>query len=227
MKPAAAPLRGFTLLELLLAIALGLLLGLLAYGGLHLGLASWRGLDRQLQQAERTHLGQQLLRRLLASPQAECRIEVHGQSWLAFQGRSDSLLFCARLPGQADDAQLYWLQLVQERPLSGAADRWRLLLRYQPWRSGAETDWQLLEEQLAMQGAGEVLLDGLARPLRFAYLEPRHDGEPRWQEEWLERSELPLLLRVRSEAAADGRPPQVVELRVGLEAGRHAVRPAR
>lgn len=218
--------RGFTLLELLLAVALSLLLGLLAYGGLHLGLMSWQGLDRRLQESERAHLGQQLLRRLLASPQPERLTDARGQLWLAFQGRSDSLLFCASLPGLGEAGQRYWLQLTQERVLSAEPARWRLWLRYRPFSREAILDWDALEAELAGQG-GELLLDDLPRPLRFAYLEAQPGSAPRWQEEWLQRSELPLLVRLYGEAAPEGRGPPLPDLSVGLEDRRHAVRPAR
>lgn len=210
---------GFTLLELLLAIGLSLLLSLLAYGGLHLALQSWDGVDRQLQKSERHYLTQRLLRRLLESPQEQHLRDIDGLMQLAFRGQPESLIFCAELPGLGQPGERYWLQLVQEpaQPLSVKAQHWRLLLRYRPWRESAVLDWPLLEESLSLDSESEVLLEDLPAPLRFSYLERRRDGEPQWREDWLEQTQMPLLLRI----AADGQ--QQLELSVALRENSHDI----
>ena len=215
-------LRGFTLLELLLAIGLSLLLSLLAYGGLHLAIQSWDGVDRQLQKSERHYLTQRLLRRLLESPQEQHLRDVDGLLQLAFRGQAESLIFCAELPGLGQPGERYWLQLVQEQaePL-GEAQHWQLVLRYRPWRDNAVLDWPLLEESLSLDGDREVLLEDLPAPLRFSYLERRRDGDPQWREDWLEQAQMPVLLRIAGE---DQRQP---ELTVALWENSHDILPAR
>lgn len=215
--------RAFTLLELLLAIGLSLLLSLLAYGGLHLAIQSWDGVDRQLEKSERHYLTQRLLRRLLESPQEQHLRDVDGLLQLAFRGQPESLIFCAELPGLGQPGERYWLQLVQEQtePLGAESQRWQLLLRYRPWRDNAVLDWPLLEESLSLDGDSEVLLEDLPAPLRFSYLARRRDGEPQWQDEWLEQAQMPVLLRIAGEGQRQ------LELTVALWENSHDILPAR
>jgi len=54
----------------------------------------------------------------------------------------------------------------------------------------------LLAESLASAGEREVLVEGLPRAWRFAYLELRSDGELDWQTRWQQQPGLPVLLRL-------------------------------
>lgn len=215
--------RGFTLLELLLAVALSLLLSLLAYAGLSLGIQGWAGADSQLRQNEERYLTHQLLRRLLEGAELERLRDLEGKLQPAFLGSAEGLIFCGELVGLGERGQRYWLQLVQEPQLDADASQWRLLLRYRGFQDDQLLDWDLLQQSLLDEGQVEVLLEGLAKPLRFQYLERRPDSEPRWLDEWREQADLPLLLRVSAPVPQ----PYALELTAAPQEGRHAIVRAR
>ncbi|MDP3814283.1 prepilin-type N-terminal cleavage/methylation domain-containing protein [Pseudomonas sp.] len=215
--------NGFTLLELLLAVALSLLLSLLAYAGLSLGIQGWAGADRQLRQNEERYLTHQLLRRLLESAELERLRDLEGKLQPAFLGSAEGLIYCGELVGLGEPGQRYWLQLVQEQQLVADGAQWRLLLRYRSFQDDQLLDWDLLQQSLLDEGQVEVLLEGLAKPLRFEYLERRPDSEPRWLDEWREQADLPLLLRVSAPQAE----PYALELTAAPQEGRHAIVRAR
>lgn len=221
---------GFTLLELLLAVALSLLLSLLAYAGLSLGIQGWSGADRQLRQNEERYLTHQLLRRLLQGVELERLRDLDGNLQLAFLGSGQGVLYCGELVGLGEPDQRYWLQLAQEQQLVADATKWRLLLRYRRFQEDMLLDWDLLQQELIDEGQVEVLFEGLATPLRFEYLERQADREPRWLDEWREQEGLPLLLRVSAQP-----PPQApgqdqaypLQLTVAPQEGTHAIVRAR
>ncbi len=190
------PSAGFTLVELLVALTLASLVAMLAYGGLHVALRSWHAAELRQQQMELSSLTQALLRRLLESPQAISLRDDEGVSQLAFYGDEQQLIFIARLPALDDGEQLYWVQLVQDKQLDGQGLSWQLQMRYLPYLAMEELNWSLLAESLTSAGERELLIEGLARPWRFSYLEQPRDGEPQWQNQWQQRPDLPLLLRL-------------------------------
>lgn len=190
------PNAGFTLVELLVALTLASLVAMLAYGGLHVALRSWHGAELRQQQMELSSLTQALLRRLLESPQAISLRDDEGVTQLAFHGDEQQLIFIAYLPALDDGQQLYWVQLLQDKQLDDQGLSWQLQMRYLPYLEMEELNWSLLAENLASVGERELLIEGLAKPWRFDYLEQPQDGEPQWQNQWQQRPGLPLLVRL-------------------------------
>ncbi|MDA7086938.1 prepilin-type N-terminal cleavage/methylation domain-containing protein [Pseudomonas sp. SA3-5] len=193
MKPAS---RGFTLVELLVALTLASLVAMLAYGGLHVALRSWHAAELRQQQMELRYLTQDLLRRLLESPQAVSLRDDQGLQQMAFYGDEQQLIFTARLPALDDSEQLYWVQLVQEKQLIERELSWQLQMRYMPYLESEELNWSLLAETLASAGEYEVLVEAMPQAWRFGYLERSRDGTLEWQNQWQRRPELPVLLRL-------------------------------
>jgi general secretion pathway protein J len=189
-------LRGFTLIELLVAMMLAGLLAMLAYGGLHVALRSWSSAELRQQEMERSYLTQSLLRRLLESPQEFSLSDDEGVQQVAFFGDEQQVIFVAHLPALDDSEQLYWVQLVQDKQLTDDGLTWQLELRYMPFVETEELNWSLLADTLARDGERELLLEGLPRAWRFAYLEQRSDGELDWHERWQQQPGLPVLLRL-------------------------------
>lgn len=190
------PGRGFTLVELLVAMTLASLVAMLAYGGLHVALRSWQAAELRQQEMELRYLTQALLRRLLESPQSFSVRDDQGVLQMAFFGEEQQVIFATYLPALDDSERLYWVQLVQDKQLTDGALTWRLELRYMPFLETEELNWSLLADTLASDGERELLIDGLPRAWRFAYLEQRSDGELDWHERWQQRHNLPVLLRL-------------------------------
>jgi general secretion pathway protein J len=190
------PCRGFTLVELLVALTLASLVAMLAYGGLHVALRSWNSAELRQQEMERSYLTQALLRRLLESPQPFSVRDDEDVQQVAFFGDEEQVIFAAHLPALDDSEQLYWVQLVQDKQITAKGLAWQLELRYMPFLEMEELNWSLLAESLASDGEREVLVEGLPSAWRFAYLELRNDGELDWQTQWQQQPGLPVLLRL-------------------------------
>ncbi|MFZ3205916.1 MAG: prepilin-type N-terminal cleavage/methylation domain-containing protein [Pseudomonas sp.] len=190
------PSRGFTLVELLVAMMLASLVAMLAYGGLHVALRSWSSAELRQQEMERSYLTQSLLRRLLESPQEVSVLDDEGMQQVAFFGDEEQVIFVAYLPALDNSEQLYWVHLVQDKQITAKGLAWQLELRYMPFVEMEELNWTFLADTLASDGGRKVLVDGLPRAWRFAYLERRADGELDWQSQWQQRSSLPVLLRL-------------------------------
>lgn len=196
--------RGFTLLELLIAMVLASLLAVLTYAGLQLGLRSWEVSDRRLQALESQYLTQALLRRLLESPLQRALRDPEGVLQMGYWGQPDGVIFIARLPQIDRSQQLYWVQLAQPEVEGSLNPRtWQLVFRYLPFDAFGSVDWQLLSEQLRTAGRQEVLIDELAEPLQFEYLEQLSGREANWQPEWQQHEQLPALSRISSKEERD------------------------
>ncbi|HEY1438234.1 MAG TPA: prepilin-type N-terminal cleavage/methylation domain-containing protein, partial [Casimicrobiaceae bacterium] len=119
---APPPALGFTLLELLIALALLGLISALLYGSLSLSANSW---DRGEQKAEQTtdmRLTEEMLRQTL-SAQHPLRFHKVVDQPLYFAGGTDSLSFAAALPGRAGGGMFYFRVAVTPN-----GDRSRLTL---------------------------------------------------------------------------------------------------
>lgn len=201
------PGRGFTLVELLVALTLTGLVTMLAYGGLHVALRSWEAAEQRQQEMELRYLTQSLLRRLLESPQSISVRDDDGVQQVAFSGDEEQVIFVAYLPALDNSEQLYWVQLVQDKQLTAKGPAWQLELRYMPFVEMEELNWFLLADTLASLGERELLIDGLPKAWNFGYLERRRDGELDWHTQWRQQPGLPVLLRLtaprrkKSEAA--------------------------
>lgn len=189
-------LRGFTLIELLVAMMLAGLLAMLAYGGLHVALRSWTSAESRQQETERSYLTQSLLRRLLESPQESSVSDDEGVQQVAFFGDEEQVIFVAYLPALDNEEQLYWVHLVQDKQITAKGLAWQLELRYMPFVEMEELNWTLLADTLATEGGRKMLVEGLPRAWKFAYLARSDDGELEWQSQWQQQSGLPVLLRL-------------------------------
>lgn len=174
-----SPTLGFTLLEILVALAV---FGLLMTGlvrGVQLGL---RALDQQ-----NTALGDRA--ELDATDRAIRDLVTHidpgiGRNPMMIDGRSDRFHFQSRLP-----AAISVLTRHAEMTLL-VDDRHRLVLRWKP--SPHETPFGAPPSD-----TDTVLLDKIDR-IEIAYWAPRDgDGQPRgWRDEW-DTPYLPSLVRIR------------------------------
>lgn len=189
-------LAGFTLIELLIAMLLASLLAVLTYTGLQLGLQGWAVSERRLSELEDRYLGQTLLRRLLESPLQRLLRDEEGTLQMGFYGTEQDLVFVASLPQIEHSADLYWVQLAQVELEDQEPPTWQLVLRYLPFDRYLSVDWPLLQEQLADSGREEVLRDGLAGPLRFAYYGELPGAAAAWHMQWQAQEHLPSLVKV-------------------------------
>jgi general secretion pathway protein J len=202
--------HGFTLVELLVALTLAMLVTMLAYGGLHVALRSWDAAELRQQDMEQRYLTQTLLRRLLESPVSIEVQDEEDKQQMAFFGEEQGLIFVAHLPVLGDSEQLYWVQLVQDKQLTGKGLAWQLELRYMPYEEVEHVNWALLTKALASDGERQVLVEGQPSAWSFGYLERLPEGELDWQSKWQQQPGLPVLLRLTAPKGRGASAPQLL-----------------
>lgn len=196
---------GFTLLELLIGVAvLALLMGML-FGGLRLAShqVEWR--TARLDRGSRVALVQAFMRRSLADARP---LEVAGPPAgvagpavaLAFDGTAEELEFVGPAPESAESGglELIGLGLVRQGATAGGA----LSLRVRAYDTGIGGATAPLRETLVLEGV---------RHLQFAYFGvAAGETAPGWHESWREMPYLPALVRLTLTLSGGEREPDLV-----------------
>jgi len=204
--------RGFTLVELTVALVLMAGIAALLYGSLSLAARSWDGGEAKVMQVSDMRTTESYLRAQLAEQYPQRLWNVEG-SPLLFAGERDEIRYAAVLPTRVIEGGVYLFrvavvkngensQLVQERLIP---------------------DVNAVELPAFAEAERTVLADGVAE-LRIAYF-GRDAGAadadaPTWRDRWDDKQVLPLLVRidVKPEKALPW-PTLVVEPRRAPEAG--------
>jgi len=179
--------EGFTLVELLVAMALLALLSALLLGGLRMSRAAVVRGEAATERLLRTELGLAVMRRQLEEADP-LPLGTAAAPRIAFTGDAQNIVFIAP-PGAylaLGGEEITWLVI---EPGTGGA---RIVLRYRPLDRAAD-HWPPTLDARDMQSV--VLLDGAAGA-QFAYfgrLDPADDAQ--WQTEWRDASALPGLIR--------------------------------
>ncbi len=187
------PQAGFTLLELLISVAIFALLMTVLIGGLQLGTRQARRLTAQIDRSSQVALVEHFLRTRLGAAQP-LTAPTSTSRKPQFSGRSDGVDFIAAAP---DSVPAGGLQVLSIRLIdSGATDDVQLIVRTRPLRDDPDAP---AESQTT------VLLDHL-RGARFLYYGPERPRDPPdWRDTWQDMAYLPLLIRL-SARFDDGEP---------------------
>ncbi|HYM72734.1 MAG TPA: prepilin-type N-terminal cleavage/methylation domain-containing protein [Stellaceae bacterium] len=180
---------GFTLVEVLVALALTAVVSLILLGGIRLAAT---GLDRHARQAERFDAQRSLddiLRRTLGSAAI-----VPGQAG-GFVGRPDAVAFLAI--AEDSGAGLYRIEIAIDKTRT---DR-RLILQRRLAVAGGDP-----------RSAASVLAANIGE-FRLTYFgADGADAEPAWHDRWEGLGTLPLLVQVIVDTGDAPRPPLIVHL---------------
>lgn len=206
MNDAAAE-RGFTLVELLVAITVLALVGALVTGLVQVVQGGWTRVQARAEDGERDRLARDLLRRVVegALPFAERR---GGSPVPLFDGEPGGLRLVGEAPSWAAPALLrVWR--IEARPTE-TGER-QLVVQRADVAPG-------VEPLSALEGALEVMLLQAPR-IELAYLTAEAGTVPSWRERWSELGKLPRAVRVTL-AEASGRPSEtlILPLRVDADA---------
>lgn len=202
---------GFTLLEVVLAMALlGAMLGL-AWSGLAFALRGWDAGDAKGRRTVDLQLAQNFLRRELA--------EVFPMRWkdpvtlrLAFEGDAKHVRFVST---RAAGASTGGLALVGLEVEPGADPRQRNLVMRRALSDDKANDFSLVD------AAEQTVLVPDVDAVAFAYFGAENDfNEPRWIDEWTFKGRIPQLVRLRVKTGDGTELPEIVaRVMLGEEAG--------
>lgn len=194
---AAGRARGFTLLELLVVMALLSLLMLGMGSALRSTARVEQGVDARLARADAMRVTSEFLRTVLS--------RVSARQGVPSEARPDAHAFA----GSADS--LWWLGVMPARHGAGGMHHFRLgieaaglVLRYQAWRGEALPDWDRAESQLLLAGATRLAL-------RFE--DDRHMPS-RWVDDWTAPEALPRRVSLAVGTPSEAWPAIVVQMRL-------------
>lgn len=206
MNRAARHAAGFTLLEILLALALLAFVMLGVWGALAGATRITRSANAVMTQGEQVRTVQQFLRRYVSVAEMQPYVTTATSPARIFHGDAMSMQYVAPLPAQSGHAGLYLQTLSLVKGNDGDV---ALRLEYQPYTgevaaSGKPTTHRLLAN---LHGG------------KFQYLAAAAFGKPAaWRDDWQAVNGLPLAVRIHLDPAWRARvpfPDMVIPLRTG------------
>lgn len=195
--PSGTPWRrsrqgGFTLIEVLLAIALVSIIMAMAYGGFRASVRATNSGEEVIEQTNRLRVVQQFMRRQLMQSRPLIIQQFEDGEIIRFQGDRERVRFVSPMPGYLSYGGPY----VQEFTLERGSDGLELVFYYamlNGYQDGAlreTTDGRVLMEDI---GDGE-----------FIFLDSDQEtGETFWTDYWEEPDRLPLAVGVLLELESE------------------------
>jgi general secretion pathway protein J len=174
---------GFTLVELLVALALFSMLSTLLFGNVRFGIRAWQYGAVHAEQVDHTMVVQRVLRRIIeeAYPLFLAGDPTHPH--VNFNGTRTSLDFLSSAPTAAGVGPRYRFLLTADN-LGGKTD---LVMRAGPELASSED-----------ASTQTVLLANIER-LEFSYFgATSSNSTSQWRDEWLQQAAAPRLVRVRA-----------------------------
>ena len=219
--------RGFTLLELLISLALIGLMVVLLFGALRFGSLAWDASEARLDRDTTISLAWQYLSdRFRNAHNLSAPIPSSSGAHFFFEGERGAVEFVSPMPAYLGSGGLYIIRLQKVRK----AGKEQLLLRrwlYHPEVLSGESElpeWRPLSEdgpyreqkehpELRAWYSESVLVDEI-KTARFSYygLPAPTDEQAQWSDDWQQRRQLPMLVRMEVEDAKGKWPEMIFEL---------------
>lgn len=202
---------GFTLIEMVVAMALLGTMMLLLYSGLTFGLRGWDAADVNGRRTADRRIAENFLRREIGET-FPMRFKDPMTLKVAFEGKENVLRFVSSRPA---GISANGLSLVSIGTEADDVKRTRNLVMRRAMPDDEAKDFAPLEK-----GERTVLFEGV-EGVTFEYFGAENDfTDPKWVEEWDYVGRIPQLIRIRMRTA-DGSflPEMVVRVMLGEEAG--------
>ncbi len=204
--------RGFTLIEMVVALVLLGIMMLLLYSGLTFGLRSWDAADANGRRTADRRIAENFLVREI-SETFPMRFKDPMELKLAFEGAQRRLRFASARPAGISAGGLSLVGIEVEDADNGKRGRNLVMRRAMP--DDAAKDFAPLDR------AERTVLFENVDSVSFAYFGSENDfTDPKWSDGWDYAGRVPQLIRIRIKVA-DGSylPEMVVRLMLGEEAG--------
>jgi len=196
---------GFTLVEILVALALFSLLATLLFDNVRFGLHAWKHGSAHAEQFEHSMMSQDLMRRMIGNIYPMLVTDGTRQR-IDFDGSSDAVSFLGNAPIVASGGRFRFRFSVERQQ-----DRNNLVMR---------STSELADPQDASMTTRTILLSDIDRA-EFSYFgETATERTARWQDDWTQRSEMPGVVRIRvAFRSGDARrwPELLVAPRIGAD----------
>lgn len=183
--------KGFTLLEILIAMTILSLIAVLIGSSLRLGIRAWERGEADIESSQNIRFFVERLSRQIKSAYPY-QIQIDGEKAIAFQGKSDSIFFVTSSV-RGNEGGLKWFSyFVKDGSLIV--------------QEGMLPDKKVMEK---VSEDGEVL-DLNVSELKFEYFSSE---KKEWKESWDSKTELPGAVKIE----ADHMPPVIVSVPSGLK----------
>ncbi|WP_155987008.1 prepilin-type N-terminal cleavage/methylation domain-containing protein [Thioalkalivibrio sp. ALE11] len=182
--PGRVSARGFTLMEVLIALVLLSLIMTALFSALRLGVSSWDAAERSVAETAEEELALRLLDRQLALAMPLMLERDGEQARIAFEGEPNRVRWASPLPAHRGGGGIQWqtLELGETARGEGLVLRFRLL---HPDTLEAPAD-QVEDTELLLAGIDAMELSYYGRS--------NLDEEAEWFSEWSVRDRLPDLV---------------------------------
>jgi general secretion pathway protein J len=227
MRASPQHSAGFTLLELLIAMALIGIMVLLLFSGLRLGTRAWEGVESTADRHAELRIARDFLERELVQAR-QVEITIDAQRRFIFAGDSQAIEFAAPLSEHVGIAGLYVLRLglaEGDKHKELILTRWLLHPKILAGNDQVPA-WQPLQKKERSFAPAEPSDDDIAAgvygttrllddvgELEFSYLGAQ-EGElaPTWHLDWIDQPQPPLAVRVHLTTTQQTWPDTVVRL---------------
>lgn len=175
---------GFTLVELLVALALFSLLVTLLFDNVRFGLRAWQNGNVNAERFERSMISQDLLRRMIGNLYPMIVPDAAMQPRVDFDGTKETINFLGNAPAVASGGGRFRFKVFVER----RQDQADLVMTSRP---------ELADPSDKSMTAKTLLLAGVDQA-EFSYFgEAKSERSLQWNDNWTKRSDIPRLVRVR------------------------------
>lgn len=215
--------HGFTLVELLIALALISLITLLLFSGLRLGTRAWEGVETIAERTAEPRIAHNFLARILTQARP-ARVSFEAEEVLVFAGDAENLELVAPLSEHVGTPGLYVLKLSLEEDGQLVLTRWLLhpdvlegsgdIPGWEPFDGGGGISATgPLDEDLAAGAYGSTLLLDGVEELQIAYFGiSEGEQDPDWHQDWLEQPRMPEAVRIHLNTAERTWPDMLIRL---------------
>ena len=202
--------RGFTLVELLVALTiLAVMLGI-TMNSLSFSLQTSKSVEASILDTEQTYLATRAFREQLQQAVPLLQTNIVGLDQLDFGGSAKAIEFVAPLRGGRAYAGLHRIRFEIEDDQSFDGSGGRLLMSYRPYTPDTETDNRAASNSV-------VVLDGFASA-RFDFGNVTTSATVDWTPEWVATAQLPALVMLRVDSADENDQATIPEVIVAIRA---------